>query len=720
MKKIVLLSDGTGNGAAKRHKTNVRRLYDALDLHRGNQIAMYDDGVGSQEFLLFRLLGGAFGWGLKRNVMELYKFLCRNYTPGDRIYCFGFSRGAFTLRVLVGLIDHCGLCTEFATERELHGIARANYSIYREKHKGLRLARLLPRIRDRALLRDRSRLETATRPCIEFVGAWDTVEAYGLPVKELADRWDQFIFAMRFRDRELSSLVRRACHALSIDDERHTFHPVLWDESEERNPGRVEQVWFPGAHSDVGGGYPRSELALVSLDWMISKVEATDGDDTGLVFLDDLRREYRYRRDWNGIQHDSRAGLRAFYRYKPRDVEELCMGAGAKADKAGLPKIHRSAFERIREKVVPYAPTGLPAQYCVVTTRSAVPVFETSEEAAARRSAMDGALDIVYWRRWLYRAFLATTLALVASPVLLEWEAATTCSGAGCLLGPVCGFARTVLPDFAAGWVSAWCQNPEWFAFLLFFYVTLSVLKRWAAAGTFERAALAWSAPTAANEPSARNATTTSRLRAISAGAIGRVAGKARWSLAFSIILVAIFVAADRTAFHIRDSMGELCKGSDALTTATGRTTVTFDAAEPCMPAGVELVPGTTYGFDIEPSSDWMDGGLAAGPEGLPNVAPMKMQAFTPFRRHLSRPWFELTGRVGRPGGDTFAIGSGTCYTAKSGGPLYLYVNDAVSGLMPGRWWAFPYFWSIGANRGTATITVTAVERSLQCVEADR
>ena len=80
MKKIVLLSDGTGNGAAKRHKTNVGRLYDALDLHRGNQIAMYDDGVGSQEFLLFRLLGGAFGWGLKRNVIELYKFLCRNYT----------------------------------------------------------------------------------------------------------------------------------------------------------------------------------------------------------------------------------------------------------------------------------------------------------------------------------------------------------------------------------------------------------------------------------------------------------------------------------------------------------------------------------------------------------------------------------------------------------------------------------------------------------------
>lgn len=719
MRKIVLLSDGTGNGAAKRHKTNVRRLYDALDLHRGNQIAMYDDGVGSQEFLLFRLLGGAFGWGLKRNVIELYKFLCRNYTPGDKIYCFGFSRGAFTVRVLVGLIDHCGLCTSVASERELHRIARANYAIYREKHKGLRLARLFPRISNCELLRDRSRLETAPRPSIAFVGVWDTVEAYGLPIKELANLCDRFIFAMRFRDRELSPLVQSACHALSIDDERHTFHPVLWNEGEENDPGRIEQVWFPGVHSDVGGGYPRSELALVSLDWMISKVEARGGDDTGLVFLDDRRREYRYRRDWNGIQHDSRAGLRAFYRYKPRDIEELRMDAGATGDKAGPAEIHRSAFERIREKVVPYAPTGLPAQYRVVTTRRAVPDFETPQEAAARYSAMSGALDLVYCRRWLYRAFLATTLLLVASPVLLDWDVDATCSGAGCLLDPVCRLAATVLPNFAAGWVAALCQNPEWFALLMSLYVMLSVLKRRAAAQTIERAAAAWSAPIAPTEPPGSKTTITSRLRAMSAGAAGDAAGKVWWWLVFAMILGTIFVAADRAAFHIRDSLGELCQRSNGLKRETGRTIVNFDAAEPCMPAEVELVPGMSYRFDVESSSDWMDGDLPAGPDGLAEVARMEMQAFTPFRRRLSRPWFELTGRVGRSGGETFAIGARTCYTAKSGGPLYLYVNDAVSGLMPGRWWAFPYFWPIGANRGTATITVTTVGRSLQCGEAD-
>ena len=118
-KNIILLSDGTGNGAAKRNKTNVWRLYDALDLHRDDQVAFYDDGVGSQEFLPFKLLGGAFGWGLKRNIRELYKFLCRNYKSGDRIYLFGFSRGAFTVRLLAGMIAYCGVYTERSEERRV-------------------------------------------------------------------------------------------------------------------------------------------------------------------------------------------------------------------------------------------------------------------------------------------------------------------------------------------------------------------------------------------------------------------------------------------------------------------------------------------------------------------------------------------------------------------------------------------------------------------------
>ena len=109
-KNIVLLSDGTGNSAAKLFKTNVWRLYQALDLSRPEkQIAFYNDGVGTSSFKPLAILGGAFGWGLKRNIIDIYAFLCRNYEPGDRIYCFGFSRGAFTVRVLAGLIHREGL-----------------------------------------------------------------------------------------------------------------------------------------------------------------------------------------------------------------------------------------------------------------------------------------------------------------------------------------------------------------------------------------------------------------------------------------------------------------------------------------------------------------------------------------------------------------------------------------------------------------------------------
>src|SRR5215208_3077656 len=113
-KSIVLFSDGTGNSSAKLFKTNVWRMYEAVDLgpspsgHR-DQISFYDDGVCTSNFKFLAALGGAFGWGLKRNVLDLYRYACRNYRPGDRIYAFGFSRGAFTARILVALIASQGL-----------------------------------------------------------------------------------------------------------------------------------------------------------------------------------------------------------------------------------------------------------------------------------------------------------------------------------------------------------------------------------------------------------------------------------------------------------------------------------------------------------------------------------------------------------------------------------------------------------------------------------
>src|SRR5512139_3292800 len=115
-KNIVICSDGTGNSTIKGRGTNVFKLFEAVDVngHQRDarltpQVTFYDDGVGTENFKPLQLAGGAFGWGLSRNVRQLYKELARVYDPGDNIFLFGFSRGAFTVRSLVGLIATCGL-----------------------------------------------------------------------------------------------------------------------------------------------------------------------------------------------------------------------------------------------------------------------------------------------------------------------------------------------------------------------------------------------------------------------------------------------------------------------------------------------------------------------------------------------------------------------------------------------------------------------------------
>ena len=131
-KKIVVFSDGTGNAANSPDKTNVWRLYQALDLGTDDQIAMFDDGVGTSSFSPARYLGLVFGFGLKRNVLDLYKFVCRNYEKNDQIFAFGFSRGGFTVRVLNGLINKQGLIP-FVSEEHLDHHARSAYRVYRAK-----------------------------------------------------------------------------------------------------------------------------------------------------------------------------------------------------------------------------------------------------------------------------------------------------------------------------------------------------------------------------------------------------------------------------------------------------------------------------------------------------------------------------------------------------------------------------------------------------------
>ena len=132
-RKIVVLSDGTGNSSAALWRTNVWRTFDALDLSSSDQVAFYDDGVGTSSFKPLAILGGAFGIGLRRNVIDIYKFVCRNYqTEADEIFGFGFSRGAFTIRVVTGLILDQGL-VQADNEIDLHRLATAAYKDYHSR-----------------------------------------------------------------------------------------------------------------------------------------------------------------------------------------------------------------------------------------------------------------------------------------------------------------------------------------------------------------------------------------------------------------------------------------------------------------------------------------------------------------------------------------------------------------------------------------------------------
>ena len=501
MKNIILLSDGTGNSAAKQHRTNVWHLYQALDLPRDDQIAFYNDGVGSQNFLLFKILGGVFGWGLKNNVVELYKILCRNYKQNDKIYLFGFSRGAFTVRMLAGMIAEHGLYICYTDEDDLRRVAQAYFVTYREKYNRgwlTRPFRWLWFCWQRRLICDNH--HNSYRD-IEFIGVWDTVEAYGFPIKELVVIWDWLIFPLRFVDQIPSKNIKRACHALSIDDERHSFHPVLWEENSghSTNEGKIEQVWFAGVHSDVGGGYPRNNLALVTLDWMISKVEESTSSG-GLQFISEIREQYRHRCDWHGVQNDSRSGFRAYYRYKPREIKRISEKMGIKK-----PKIHRGVLERIKLNIVPYAPLMIPVKYEVVVTQGN-PVsqseYETDSNLEFRENEMAKIFHVVIKRRWLYHAFVLATAIFALWGCYLIWSA----GGAD---GDWVGFAHYLyhaaiyaLSDFLDRWLQILRQNP-WSLWLTIVTITSVILLRlkttWYRA-TQARAMAAWARLNARNK----------------------------------------------------------------------------------------------------------------------------------------------------------------------------------------------------------------------------
>jgi len=432
-KSIVVCSDGTGNSSTKGRGTNVFKLFEAIDLtsHRLDpalmpQVAFYDDGVGTETFKPLKIFAGITGFGLSRNVKQLYKEIVRLHDPGDALYFFGFSRGAFTVRTLAGFIATCGLLdrSKLGSAAALDQAVGEAYNMYRRKYRtklaefflGKPDAGLAPAFRARRCRQDEVR--------VRFIGVWDTVDAVGLPF-HLADVLNVAVYRFKFPDHLLSPSVDHACHALAVDDERHTFHPLLWDEAEERH-GRIEQVWFSGAHSNVGGGYPKQGMSLVALDWLMAAAERE-----GLRFVASDRRFDSEHANVDDKLYDPRAGLGVFYRWKPRDIGAMCHA------KSVLPKLHVSVLERAAHGTQDYAPGNLPPGAKVVVTLppdapqvallqqrawQTEQVMHQAQGGEALLARVKGPLVAGQVSYYLYLA--ACLLALMAAPVVGQFSAA--------------------------------------------------------------------------------------------------------------------------------------------------------------------------------------------------------------------------------------------------------------------------------------------------------
>ena len=256
-KRIVFCADGTWDSSTSH--TNVYRLYKALNV-TGDQIPMYDDGVGADGNPIVKIAGGAFGTGLWQKIKDGYAKISHVYEAGDSVFLFGFSRGAYTARSLAGMIGAAGLPTKNFTA-DMVNIA---FDAYRAVDKNTR----------QQTLQKLANCDMDSNPNIEMVGVWDTVGSLGIP--SAIGQVDPVAYG--FLDTSLNPKIKHGYHALAIDERRAQFPPTLW--SGPIAPTQtLEQVWFTGAHSDVGGGEPSdgagtTALSDITLCWMMDKASA--------------------------------------------------------------------------------------------------------------------------------------------------------------------------------------------------------------------------------------------------------------------------------------------------------------------------------------------------------------------------------------------------------------------------------------------------------------
>lgn len=284
-RRLALFFDGTWNRRSS--DTNVLKLYDLTAAQRQfrkflwrrmkeearpgqpkvQQLKFYHEGVGTRWGE--KIVGGTIGCGLSSIIRDGHLWLSEHYQPGDEIFIFGFSRGAYTARSLVGLIRKCGI-PRIASE----ALVREAYQIYREK-------KWHPDGREAVAFKNTF---SWTDVRVKFVGVWDTVGALGIPAHGIRFGKEYYTW----HDTELSGMVQNAYHAVAMDEHRPAFAATMWSKAKKPKKGQhVEQRWFPGAHADVGGGYSDGILQQIPLRWMQQKAAAYGLEFTADVHVDE-------------------------------------------------------------------------------------------------------------------------------------------------------------------------------------------------------------------------------------------------------------------------------------------------------------------------------------------------------------------------------------------------------------------------------------------------
>ena len=317
-KNIVVCCDGTGAEYGRyEENTNVVRLFAVLQPDSDEQISYYDPGVGTYSPLgnpltnwLEKNLMMASGRGVTRNVQKAYKYLMDYYEPDDQIFLFGFSRGAHTVRELGSLIERCGLLTKGSDNLIPYAV---------------RLWKQDDPVRCSGFRAAFSR--QSCKP--HFIGVWDAVAAVGW----LA--WRRY-----YKHRQPSPDIPFAYHAVAVDENRWYFQVSDWDESKAREGQTIEQMWFPGSHSDVGGYEAKRGISNISLVWMLENAESK-----GLLLKDRWRSQLP-----ENVEEDIRASRKHIWRLVPPKKRVIPENA----------KIHPSVEQRQRYRS-DYNPTNLPA-----------------------------------------------------------------------------------------------------------------------------------------------------------------------------------------------------------------------------------------------------------------------------------------------------------------------------------------------------------------------